>query len=121
MLPTHSFAGRAAALRTRPLLHPGIVCTATYYDAWIPLPERLCLELIDDAIAVHPGAQALNYVAAIATTADGAVMLRDEITGENFAVTPRVVVNATGAWIDFANTALGKPTRFIGGTNDRFD
>ena len=116
VLPTHSFAGRAAALRTRPLLHPGIVCTATYYDAWIPLPERLCLELIDDALAAHPGAQALNYVAAIATSPDGAVTLRDEITGEKFAVTPRVVVNATGAWIDFANTALGQPTRFIGGT-----
>ena len=38
VLPTHSFADRAAALRTRPLLHPGIVCTATYYDAWIPFP-----------------------------------------------------------------------------------
>ena len=116
VLPTHSFAGRAAALRARPLLHPGIVCTATYYDAWIPLPERLCLELIDDALTAHPGAQALNYVAAIATSPDGAVTLRDEITGEDFAVTPRVVVNATGAWIDFANTALGQPTRFIGGT-----
>jgi glycerol-3-phosphate dehydrogenase len=53
VLPTHSYAGRAAALRTRPLLHPGIVCTATYYDAWIPLPEGLCLELIDDALAAH--------------------------------------------------------------------
>jgi glycerol-3-phosphate dehydrogenase len=116
VLPTHSFAGRSAALRTRPLLHPGIVCTATYYDAWIPLPERLCLELIDDALAAHPGAQALNYVAAIGTASDGSVNLRDEITGENFAVTPRVVVNATGAWIDFANKALGQPTRFIGGT-----
>ena len=116
VLPTHSFAGRAAALRTRPLLHPGIACTATYYDAWIPLPERLCLELIDDALAAHPGTQALNYVAAMATSPDGAVILRDEITGEKFAVTPRVVVNATGAWIDFANTALGQPTHFIGGT-----
>jgi len=116
VLPTHSFAGRAAALRARPLLHPGIVCTATYYDAWIPLPERLCLELIDDALTAHPGAQALNYVAAIATTPDGALTLRDEITGEDFAVTPRVVVNAAGAWIDFANTALGQPTRFVGGT-----
>jgi glycerol-3-phosphate dehydrogenase len=116
VLPTHSFAGRTAALRTRPLLHPGIVCTATYYDAWIPLPERLCLELIDDALAAHAGAQALNYVAAVATSPDGAVTLRDEITGEKLAVTPRVVVNATGAWIDFANTALGQPTRFIGGT-----
>jgi glycerol-3-phosphate dehydrogenase len=116
VLPTHSFAGRAAALRTRPLLHPGIVCTATYYDAWLPLPERLCLELIDDALAAHPGAQALNYVAAISTAADGSVNVRDEIFDENFSVAPRVVVNATGAWIDFANTALGEPTRFIGGT-----
>ena len=116
VLPTHSFASRTAALRTRPLLHPGIVCTATYYDAWIPLPERLCLELIDDALAAHPGAQALNYVAAVSPAADGSVNVRDEISGENFSVTPRVVVNATGAWIDFANTALGQPTRFIGGT-----
>ena len=116
VLPTHSFAGRAAALRTRPLLHPGIVCTATYYDAWIPLPERLCLELIDDALAAHPGAQALNYIAAVSTAPDSSVNVRDEISGENFSVTPRVVVNATGAWIDFANTALGQPTRFIGGT-----
>ncbi len=116
VLPTHSFSSRTAALRTRPLLHPGIVCTATYYDAWIPLPERLCLELIDDALAAHPGAQALNYVAAVSTAPDGSVNLHDEISGENFPVAPRVVVNATGAWIDFSNTALGQPTRFIGGT-----
>jgi glycerol-3-phosphate dehydrogenase len=116
VLPLHSFAGRTAALRTRPMLHPKIVCTATYYDAWIPLPERLCLELVDDALAAHSGAQALNYVAAVASGPDGSVSLRDEISGERFAVVPRIVVNATGAWIDFANTALGQPTRFVGGT-----
>jgi len=116
VLPRHSFASRAAALRTRPLLHPGIVCTATYYDAWIPLPERLCLELIDDALALHPGAQALNYVATVGHTPDGAVTLRDETTGDTFAVRPRIVVNAAGAWIDGVNGALGAPTRFIGGT-----
>jgi glycerol-3-phosphate dehydrogenase len=116
VLPTHTFTGRSAALRNRPLLHPGILCTATYYDAWIPLPERLCLELIDDALAAHAGALALNYVAATGTTPDSAVTLHDELTGETFAVAPRVVVNATGAWIDFANSTLGTPTRFIGGT-----
>lgn len=116
VLPTHTFADREAALRARPQLHPEIVCTATYYDAWIPLPERLCLELIDDALALHPGAQALNYVAATGTTANGDVELRDMLTGETVRVRPRIVVNATGAWIDFANAALGTPTRFIGGT-----
>ncbi|MDE3084761.1 MAG: FAD-dependent oxidoreductase, partial [Verrucomicrobiota bacterium] len=61
ILPLHHFSSRAAALRKRPQLHPDIVCTATYYDAWVALPERLCLELIDDACALHPGAVAINY------------------------------------------------------------
>ncbi len=116
VLPRHAFSSRTAALRARPRLHPGIVCTATYHDAWIPLPERLCLELIDDALGLHYGAHALNYVALIGTTPAGAAELRDELTGETFLVRPRVVVNATGAWIDVANSALGTPTRFIGGT-----
>lgn len=116
VLPTHRFTGRAAALRLRPQLHPDIVCTATYHDAWIPLPERLCLELIDDALALHPGAHALNYVSLVGATPAGDTELRDTLTGETFLVRPRCVVNATGAWIDFANGALGAPTHFIGGT-----
>ncbi|MSU72686.1 MAG: glycerol-3-phosphate dehydrogenase/oxidase [Opitutus sp.] len=116
ILPRHAFTRRAEALRQRPLLHPGIVCTATYYDAWIPLPERLCLEIIDDAGAAHPGAVAANYVGVVRLTGDGGVVLRDEVSGEEFTVRPRVVVNATGAWVDFTNDALATPTRFIGGT-----
>jgi len=115
VLPRHCFTRRAAALAERPALHPDIVCTATYYDAWIPLPERLCLELVDDALALHAGVQALNYVAAIGV-ANGAVELRDEITGDCYTVVPRIVANAAGAWIDFANAALGATSRLIGGT-----
>jgi glycerol-3-phosphate dehydrogenase len=116
VLPRHVFTSRKKALAERPLLDPAIVCTATYYDAWIPLPERLCLEVIDDACAAHPGAFAINYMAATALGENGVVILRDEITGEGFTVRPKVVVNATGAWIDLTNDALGDPSRFIGGT-----
>ncbi len=116
VLPAHRFSSRSAALRERPALHPGIVCTATYYDAWIPLPERLCLELLDDALVLNPGTLALNYVAATGLGPVGSIELRDEVSGEIFAITPRIVVNATGAWIDLANRALGTPTRFIGAT-----
>ncbi len=115
VLPRHKFASRAAALRKRPQLHPGIVCTATYYDAWVALPERLCLELIDDACALHPGALALNYCGAVRTEG-GDIILNETESGTELRVRPRLVVNATGAWIDLADTALGEKSAFIGGT-----
>jgi glycerol-3-phosphate dehydrogenase len=115
VMPRHTFHSREASLKKRPLLNPDIFCTATYYDAWMPTPERICMELLADGEAAQPQARALNYVAAV----DGAgdmVMLRDELTGESFSVKPQLVINAAGPWIDFVNRALGQPTQFIGGT-----
>lgn len=114
-LPRHRFASRRQSLNQRPLLNPDIICTATYYDGLMPYPERICIELILDAAAQHPGARALNYVSAIGA-AGGAVTLRDEISGETFEVRPQVVVNAAGPWIDFVNRDLQHDTAFIGGT-----
>jgi glycerol-3-phosphate dehydrogenase len=114
-LPRHQFRSRRAALELRPALNPDVICTATYYDARITYPERLCLELIQDAEAVFPEAKALNYVS-LQSAAGDAVVLRDEVSGEICQVRPKVVVNATGAWIDFTNRALGRESRFIGGT-----
>jgi glycerol-3-phosphate dehydrogenase len=116
VLPRNHFVSRAAALAKRPGLNPGIICTATYYDAWVALPERLCLELIDDALAANEGSLALNYVALAGVASDGKALLRDSLSGETYAVRPKVVVNATGAWIDFANSAMGRATHLIGGT-----
>lgn len=115
VLPTHHFTSRAEALRLRPKLHPDIVCTATYHDAQVALPERLCLDLIADACAVHPGTRAINYCALTRREGD-AVVLHDTVSGREFFVRPRVIVNATGGWIDLANAALGQPTHWIGGT-----
>ena len=113
--PTHRFQGRAELLKQRPLLNPDILCTATYYDAWMPYPERICMELIADAESAHAGAKALNYVSAISAE-EGKVTLRDEISGESFTVQPQVLMNAGGPWIDSVDAGLGQPTRFIGGT-----
>jgi glycerol-3-phosphate dehydrogenase len=44
------------------------------------------------------------------------VRIEDAVTGMSFPVRPRVVVNATGAWVDRANAALGLSTRFLRGT-----
>ena len=46
----------------RPGLNPEIVCTATFHDARITDPERLCLELVLDTEALSERARALNYV-----------------------------------------------------------
>ncbi len=113
VVPRHKFRGRAESLSRWTRLNPAIVSTAEYYDGLIQNPERLALESLLDAEA--DGARALNYVS-LAGGQGERVTLRDELTGETFEVTPRLVINATGAWIDAANAMLGQSTHFIGGT-----
>jgi glycerol-3-phosphate dehydrogenase len=113
LMPTHQFRNREESLRKFPRLNHNVLYTATYYDGLIRAPERLCLELILDGEAA--GARALNYVSAVGTEGD-AVTVRDEVTGEEIAIRAKVVVNAAGPWIDFANRRLGVATHFIGGT-----
>ena len=115
VLPAHHFQSRRAALAARPELPPDIVCTATYYDAWLSYPERLCVELIQDAETRCSDVCALNCVRLEGKNGDK-VVLKDEIAGQRFEIKPRILVNATGAWIDFTNRALERPTQFIGGT-----
>ncbi len=114
-VPRHRFRSARSALALRPLLDPRVVATATYFDASVNCPERLCLELILDAENISPQAAALNY-ASVQGARGPAVILRDEITGENAEVRPHIVVNASGPWIDLTNRALGRPSHFIGGT-----
>jgi len=114
-LPGHRFHSRRTALSLRPKLNPEVVCAATYYDARVIYPERLCLELALDAEAASPQAHALNYVR-VQTATGAAVVLRDEVSGETCEVRPRVVANASGPWIDHTNRDLGRESSFIGGT-----
>ncbi len=58
---------------------------------------------------------ALNYAGVIRSTGNS-VQLRDETTGEEFSVTPEVIVNAAGPWIDQVNDHLGFVEHYIGGT-----
>ena len=78
-------------------------------------PNALPLNLILDAEAENPNAHALNYVSMVGGSED-TIILRDELTDETYDVHPKLVINAAGPWIDFANRKLGVSTRFIGGT-----
>jgi glycerol-3-phosphate dehydrogenase len=113
--PRHFFLSKDKSLAEIPGLKREIVCTATYWDAWISQPERLCVDMAREACRVMPTCAALNYVTAEWRDRDH-VLLRDRVSGETLAVQPKVVVNATGAWVDFANLSLGVETHLIGGT-----
>jgi len=115
MVPTRSFSRRARTLESLPGLDPDVVGSATYWDAQISYPERLALELIQDGEAASETATALNYVSFAELSGDDSVIVRDEISGERTTLHPRMVVNATGGWIDVTNAALGAETRSIDG------
>lgn len=114
-VPRHEFHMRKKSLAMFPKLNPEIVCTARYYDGNMPSPERICIELIGDALEANPGSKALNYVRLMGVE-EGQVVLQDTLTGETLQVKPKIVVNAAGPWIDFANQAMEHDTQLIGGT-----
>ncbi|MEI4472956.1 glycerol-3-phosphate dehydrogenase/oxidase [Frigidibacter sp. MR17.24] len=96
-------------------LAPDIRAVAEYHDARITHPERLVMELVADAEADCPKAMALNYLRAGAQTG-GRITLTCQITGERFEIAPRIVVNATGAWVDEVQGGFGFNAPLMGGT-----
>ena len=114
-VPPHRMTGSRQALAKFPGMNPSIRYAATYYDGSIISPERLTLELLLEGEAEGEYARALNYMSV--KNMDGqAICLKDEISGEEYKISPRLVINAAGPWIDFTNGCLGLSTHYIGGT-----
>ena len=103
------------ALSLEPALRAGDLRGAGYYfDDLLLYPERLCLENVLSACRV--GARAFNYtrVAEIARDKRGlitGVRARDLLTGRVATLGARVVVNATGPWVDELRAAAGVSER----------
>lgn len=115
-VPRHRFHGRKRSLREFPRMNPDVKYTATYYDASMHDPERLALDVLYDG--VESGGErvsAVNYVSAVGMR-DGAVRLRDELSGEEFSVTAKAIVNTSGPWTDLTNDDFGMSTTYMGGT-----
>ncbi|WP_428670981.1 glycerol-3-phosphate dehydrogenase/oxidase, partial [Roseibium sp.] len=98
LLPKHAFHSKRATQSRWPDLMPGLKFSATYFDAWISHPERLGIELLTDTEQDCPDSVALNH-AELQPCEDGFIV-KDTLTGEILTVTARMVVNATGAWLD---------------------
>ena len=92
------------ALSLEPALEGEALRGAGYYfDDLLVYPERLCLENV--LSACRHGAQAFNYaeVEEVPRGANGApagVVVRDHLSGRVATLRARVIVNATGPWVD---------------------
>jgi glycerol-3-phosphate dehydrogenase len=102
-LPRRKWLDRDEALAAEPSLDPeGLWGAWRFYDAQVPLVERLVIENVVDA-AEH-GALVLNHARALGYLRDGTrvtgARVRDEIGGTELELRARFTVNATGPWLD---------------------
>ena len=114
VMPRFKFFGGKKAAQELPSLHPKVKYLATYFDASVHEPERLALDLITDALATG-NARVVTYAAAVGTE-NGGVLVRDGLTGQVVRTSADLVINASGPLTDITNEALGRETKFMGGT-----
>ncbi|HYN83815.1 MAG TPA: glycerol-3-phosphate dehydrogenase [Pyrinomonadaceae bacterium] len=119
-LDAHRSLSRAEALRLAPGLRAeGLRGAVLYTDAQVEFPERLVLENALDA-RTH-GATVKTHARVTRVTVERgrarAVEYADELTGEAGEARARVVVNASGPWVDevLEGSRLSRG-RLIGGT-----
>ncbi|HVL47966.1 MAG TPA: glycerol-3-phosphate dehydrogenase [Candidatus Thermoplasmatota archaeon] len=102
-MPAHRFLSKDETLAEEPSLNPeGLDGALLYYDAQVPLVERLCLENALDA-AAH-GAVVVNHLLVLDFVREGTsiagVRVKDRLSGREDVVRAKTVVNATGPWLN---------------------
>ena len=115
-LPAHEFHGKKKSLSHYPAMNRDVRYTAHYSDACIEQPERLAVELLADALSTGDHVRAVNYFEAISTTPEGELVVKDHLSDSTFRLRPKVIVNASGPWVDLTNRALGRESDYMGGT-----
>jgi glycerol-3-phosphate dehydrogenase len=115
-MPFHKGLSRTAIRKLVPGITEEAVGGVLYYDARVTLPERLGIELILDTEAASRS-RAFNYVELEGLNGE-ALVWHDKITGATGEITPRLVINATGAWVDHVEAILrpGQNRRRVQGT-----
>lgn len=102
-LPNHTFLSRSDTLRCVPALKSaGLQGAATYFDAAAPWTERLCIE--NFVSARRYGAVIRNHCQVTGLIYDhgsvAGVQIQDTLSGTRSEVRCRVVVNASGPWLN---------------------
>ncbi|HEX9269823.1 MAG TPA: glycerol-3-phosphate dehydrogenase [Candidatus Limnocylindria bacterium] len=114
-LPKRRWVSRAETIAAEPALDPrGLRGAWRFYDAQVPLIERLVVENAVDAAAHGAEVRTHTRVVGFIRDASGAVTggrLRDELDGSESEVRSRFTVNATGPWLDLVNAHGLRPGR----------
>lgn len=115
-LPRRKRLTRAETLAAEPGLAPdGLIGAWRFYDAQVPLVERLVIENLIDA-AEH-GALVLNHARAVSHRREGqrvtGAVVRDHLGGRDLHIDARFTVNATGAWLDGTVAPLRRGAPFL--------
>ncbi len=85
----------------------------SYYDGQITQPEGLIFEMLGEALAQDNDVVALNHMR---WHREGdAIIVEDAFGPDRYVLRPKVVINATGAWIDQTNAELGQETHYLRG------
>lgn len=96
---------------------PGrILAAVSYFDGQIVNPEGLILEMLGEAMAASDRVAALNHAGwtFLAEGAEaGSFEIADRFGAAPARIRPRIVINATGAWIDRVNGRLGLRTAYV--------
>jgi glycerol-3-phosphate dehydrogenase len=108
------------ALAREPGLDPtGLSAGHVYPDGQVDFPERLCIELMREALS-H-SAEVFNHTRVTELRTAGSrvtgARLQDELDRREWEVDAALTINATGPWVDCVNCLLpDPPPRLIGGT-----
>lgn len=114
-MPRHRLVKKAPASAKVRGLADDIKIVAEYFDARIDSPERLTLELVEDAENACTESLAIPYLKLIGFEKETA-LLEDVLTGRILRKRCRFVVNCAGAWIDNVDENLGINEGLVGGT-----
>ncbi len=116
-LPPCQYLSRRETLEREPGLEmEGLLGSYLYYDCQVPFAERLCLE--NALSAAEHGASIMNHTKVTGLVINGntvqKVQMEDTQSGEVYQVATRMVVNATGHWVDnVSRLACSRPESMV--------
>ena len=96
-----------------------LISAAIYYDSQVSFPERICLE--NALMANNYGALVINHAEVVSinlrTNKIKSLEIFDRLTGYKHIVSGKIIVNASGPWVDsLCGLVKKKISRKIGGT-----
>ncbi len=118
--PSHKILSENKFKEYEPFLkQENLKSAAVYYDAQVLFPERICLENI--LMSKKYGAVVLNHAEVIKITLKSRkinlIDFIDKLNGNRYSVSAKVIVNASGPWVDnLCGLIRKKIDRKIGGT-----